>query len=219
MYRVNACDPSYCVSFGFEFTSSKSFDDYTSYGYANHLFLFLFSSETPSLKSLFPSSEVSLPVVQMAFAYYALVESEGVKPRLQKRLRIFTSQLGMGTTTRDVYNGAEYGASLALLLHKVMRASLQKGMEESRLMLQDWLTMLIVHYNEGLIRSKEVIAESDIDITFEKHPKLEVRLPSPCFPFLTLIYFSSSSSSSFLSSPFRLVAGAPRIWLLERSIL
>jgi len=41
-------------------------------------------------------------------------------------------------------------------------------------MLQDWLTMLVVHYNELLLGSKEVIKEEDIDVTFEKHPKILV---------------------------------------------
>jgi len=31
MFKINLCDPSFCASFGFEFTSAKHFDDYSSY--------------------------------------------------------------------------------------------------------------------------------------------------------------------------------------------
>jgi len=62
---------------------------------------------------------MTLPVVQMAFAYYSLESVKNEKPRLHKRLRLLTNEALVANSIREVYNGAEAATSLQLLIHKV----------------------------------------------------------------------------------------------------
>jgi len=62
---------------------------------------------------------MTLPVVQMAFAYYTLEAVGSEKPRLHKRLRLLTNEAAIANAAREVYNGAEAASALQLLIHKV----------------------------------------------------------------------------------------------------
>jgi len=152
MYKINLCDSASCFAFGFEFIPSKSFEDYSSY------------------------SDIGLPTVQMAFAYYILIPIPGQnRSQFQKRLRLYTTQVNVASSVKDVFEGVDVSACLSILTHKVLRSSFQKGLIESRLLVQDWLTMLITHYTEKFISVDPKTAQpSNIDLEFTKSSKLKL---------------------------------------------
>lgn len=57
---------------------------------------------------------------------------------------------------------------------QIYLAIIDKGIEEAKLLLQDWITMLITHYNEVVLRIKDKVQPSDVDVNMVKSPKLRV---------------------------------------------
>ncbi len=53
----------------------------------------------------------------------------------------------MAKGPKDLYAYADADTTLALLMHKIVRASHEEGLLEARSLLQDWLVILRAHYN------------------------------------------------------------------------
>lgn len=60
-------------------------------------------------------------------------------------------------------------------MHKIVRASKEEGLAEARLLLLDWLVILMAHYNEhyGTTAFGEAAASASLDVTFAKCEALQ----------------------------------------------
>eukprot|EP01118_Nematostelium_gracile_P016159 TRINITY_DN6631_c0_g1_i1.p1 TRINITY_DN6631_c0_g1~~TRINITY_DN6631_c0_g1_i1.p1 ORF type:complete len:315 (+),score=45.79 TRINITY_DN6631_c0_g1_i1:319-1263(+) len=102
--------------------------------------------------------------IQMAFAYNLLAEDKMIRV-----LRLYTQQLLVTENADNIYEHANINCVLSLLVHKVIRACLDEGINEGRLLLQDWLIIFIIQYNEQL-RSR---TKKNLDTSFSKFNNLK----------------------------------------------
>lgn len=63
-----------------------------------------------------------------------------------RRLRVVTIQLPLARTIRQLYEAVDDRVLMLLLVHKVIAAIENDGFREGRLLLQDWLVMLLSKY-------------------------------------------------------------------------
>lgn len=100
----------------------------------------------------------------MAFAYNLLTEDKMIRV-----LRLYTQQVLVTENADNIYEHANINCVLSLLVHKVIRACLDEGINEGRLLLQDWLIIFIVQYNEQLKNR----AKRNLDVSFSKFNNLK----------------------------------------------
>ncbi|KAL9677266.1 hypothetical protein QQ045_005494 [Rhodiola kirilowii] len=136
------------------------------------------------------------PMLQIAFQYTVIVprdesnsgisSASSAKSSVQRRIRIRTMQYGAAQNIRELYDSVYPEVVLSVLVHKVILASLEKGVREGRLLLHDWLVILTSMYNEscGTIQfnSGNTIS-SQIDTAFSECPPLQ-SLPRIIFALL-----------------------------------
>ncbi|KAG6496507.1 hypothetical protein ZIOFF_044374 [Zingiber officinale] len=126
------------------------------------------------------------PVLQLAFQYSIIVPSEETgtselnsisssKFCVKRRLRIRTLQYSFASNINELYDSVDPEATLSILVHKVILASLKEGVREGRLLLHDWLVILTAQYNDahGLVQSGTVNATSRVDVAFSQCPQLQ----------------------------------------------
>ncbi|KAK3267501.1 hypothetical protein CYMTET_23947, partial [Cymbomonas tetramitiformis] len=145
LYHVLACDQHDTFAFDFEYTSTQGF------------------------------SQPYPPILQLAFQYtIAVTDGEG-KQFLCRRLRLFTTSVKCTAKAQEVYQHANAETILSLLQHKIVRASLEEGIPEGRLLLQDWLVILTAQYNShcGIATFGESAATAPLDVTFSKCEALQ----------------------------------------------
>jgi len=155
LFHIEGCDQFKTFAFDFEFTDPHGFTD------------------------------VEPPTIQMAFAYTYLPSiNDTDRNTIRRRLRVITMQVGIARDRKQLYSDADPNVVLCLLTHKLIRASLDEGIEEGRLLLQDWLTILLTHYNEQLEhegrKNERALVPlqhqhqqaAEIDLTFSKIPSL-----------------------------------------------
>ncbi|XP_024637901.1 protein transport protein SEC24 isoform X2 [Medicago truncatula] len=144
------------------------------------------------------SSKADVPTLQIAFQYSVVVppqelsNSGGVSTSrtkhhsLQRRLRIRTVQFGVAQNINELYDSCDPEVVLSLLVHKVILASLEEGVREGRLLLQEWLVILVAQYNDAykLVQySNGNSIRSQIDVAFSQCPQLQP-LPRLIFALL-----------------------------------
>ncbi|KAL2597184.1 hypothetical protein AAZV13_11G146600 [Glycine max] len=145
------------------------------------------------------SSKSDVPTIQIAFQYSVVVppqelsdsNSGGVstnrtKHSLQRRLRIRTLQFGVAQNIHELYDSCDPEVVLSLLVHKVILASLEEGVREGRILLQEWLVILTAQYNDAykLIQYDNGSSiRSQIDVAFSQCPQLQP-LPRLIFALL-----------------------------------
>ncbi|CAI5496196.1 unnamed protein product [Closterium sp. Naga37s-1] len=92
-------------------------------------------------------------VLQLAFQYTVIIPVEGGGERGEGGgTGNGAASNGDGAATegaREIYESADNEAIVTVLTHKVIRASLEEGVREGRLLLQDWLVILTAHYNHA----------------------------------------------------------------------
>ncbi|KAL7173962.1 hypothetical protein ACSBR2_033257 [Camellia fascicularis] len=137
------------------------------------------------------------PMLQIAFQYTVVVPPEELsnsepsstsrnKYSLKRRIRIRTLQFGTARNINELYDSVDPEAILSILVHKVISASLEKGVREGRMLLHDWLVILTAQYNDAC---KVVQYEhgnsttSHIDVAFSQCPQLQ---PLPRLVFALL---------------------------------
>ncbi|KAI4334228.1 hypothetical protein L6164_018944 [Bauhinia variegata] len=87
---------------------------------------------------------------------------------------------------RELYDCVEPEVVLCLLVHKVMLASLKEGVREGRVLLHDWLVILVAQYNDDyklVPYSSGSSISSQIDVTFSQSPQMQ---PLPRLVFALL---------------------------------
>eukprot|EP00193_Tetraselmis_chui_P003922 CAMPEP_0177762252 /NCGR_PEP_ID=MMETSP0491_2-20121128/6244_1 /TAXON_ID=63592 /ORGANISM="Tetraselmis chuii, Strain PLY429" /LENGTH=846 /DNA_ID=CAMNT_0019278291 /DNA_START=238 /DNA_END=2778 /DNA_ORIENTATION=+ len=149
LQHIVSCSSHDCFAFDFEFGSAAGF---------------LGEEEFP-------------PTLQLAFQYTMLVpfhcdtpdDSNQTWYRLERRVRIHTVQVAIARSPAEVYNFADAESILALLMHKIVRACQDEGLAEARSLLQDWLVILLAHYNNN---SKSGRTEK-VDVAFESCTALQ----------------------------------------------
>eukprot|EP00958_Prasinococcus_capsulatus_P025539 scaffold4372_cov397-Prasinococcus_capsulatus_cf.AAC.23 len=169
LHHILSCDQFASFAYDFEFKGRQSFST---------------DSECP-------------PTIQVAFQYSKLiaVPAEGADKagdqdetpatqRLVRRLRIFTMRTVVARSVRQVYESCRAEVVLSMLVHKIIRAIMEEGVEEGRLLLQDWLVILTANYNEQyrLLQAGNVSA-SKIDTSFSACDQLQP-LPRLVFSLL-----------------------------------
>ncbi|XP_042463000.1 protein transport protein sec24-like [Zingiber officinale] len=126
------------------------------------------------------------PVLQLAFQYSIVVPQEDTdtsesnsarssKFCVKRRLRIRTLQYSSASNMNELYDSVDPEATLSILVHKVILASLKEGVREGRLLLHDWLVILTAQYNDahGLVQSGAVNETSRVDVAFSQCPQLQ----------------------------------------------
>ncbi|CAL0304014.1 unnamed protein product [Lupinus luteus] len=160
--------------------------------YATYAYDFVFENNVG-----FSRTQSDLPTIQIAFQYSVVVppvdllDSEGVSTSrttysLKRRLRIRTLQFGVAKNIHELYDSCDPEVMLSLLVHKVILVSLEEGVREGRILLQEWLVILIAQYNDAykLIQySNGSSIRSQIDVGFSQCPQLQP-LPRLIFALL-----------------------------------
>ncbi|KAG9440267.1 hypothetical protein H6P81_020432 [Aristolochia fimbriata] len=136
------------------------------------------------------------PVIQIAFQYTVIVpheeSSDSVsrsthKSRytLKRHLRIRTLQYATAANMNELYDSVDPEVVLSILIHKVISASLEQGIREGRILLQDWLVILTAQYNEAykLVEHGNESLLSRVDVAFSQCPQLQ---PLPRLVFALL---------------------------------
>jgi len=135
------------------------------------------------------------PAMQMAFAYNYLPPADAPDRTMERRLRIYTTRVRVGSTPAHLHASADSAAIFSLLTHKLLRAALDDGIREARLNLQDWLTILYSRYKEhsavkpaggqAAARSPPPAPAppSVNDLEFAQHPNLAI-LPKLAFALM-----------------------------------
>lgn len=154
LYSLPFCDQFDCFAFDFEFRG-------------------------PGFGEAF---EAAAPGFQFAFQYSVLVpvpENEGEdgmgSHSVQRRLRIITKQEAVAPHQMDCCSSVRTDSVLVLLMHKLFLASLSAGLHEGKLLMQDWLVILVSHYNLQEGRNEfEVAAASGgpVDVDFKQADEL-----------------------------------------------
>lgn len=117
------------------------------------------------------------PMLQLAFQYYT-IEQSPVKDRdgnrvvthsLVRYLRIVTLPWKVSESPKHLQNAVDAEAVICVLMHKVAEALRLDGIAEARLLLQDWLIILVSRYNEafGLATCGGIDESQSIDVTFQ----------------------------------------------------
>ncbi|KAH3757664.1 secretory protein Sec24B [Pelomyxa schiedti] len=146
------------------------------------------------------------PVVQVLYTYWSTgFSDEDPAGRLRKRLRVYTRRVDMCTSSRDLYQSCNPDVVVNLLSHKIMRVSLEQGLSEARLLIQDFLVLLFANYVESITTTQG--AQRALDLSFPLSPSLRT-LPPLVFGLLksplmgtdaitpdTWIYYHSLCSS------------------------
>ncbi|KAJ1440698.1 Zinc finger, Sec23/Sec24-type superfamily [Sesbania bispinosa] len=160
--------------------------------YATYAYDFVFENNIG-----FSRTKSDVPTLQIAFQYSVVVppqelsNSEGIstnrtKHSLQRRLRIRTLQFGVAQNIHELYDSCDPEVVLSLLVHKVILASLEEGVREGRILLQEWLVILAAQYNDAykLIQYNNGSSiRSQIDVAFSQCPQLQP-LPRLIFALL-----------------------------------
>ncbi|OIW08495.1 hypothetical protein TanjilG_03171 [Lupinus angustifolius] len=160
--------------------------------YATYAYDFVFENNVG-----FSRTQSDVPTIQIAFQYAVVVppvdlpDSERVSTSrtthsLKRRLRIRTLQFGVAKNVQELYDSCDPEVMLSLLVHKVILVSLEEGVREGRILLQEWLVILIAQYNDAhkLIQySNGSSIRSQIDIVFSQSPQLQP-LPRLIFALL-----------------------------------
>lgn len=96
-----------------------------------------------------------------------------------------TISVDIAKGTREIFESADNEAILTVLTHKVIRASLEEGVKEGRLLLQDWLVILSAHYNDAfrLAQFGQPASVTRLDVSFSACPQLQ---PLPRLAFALL---------------------------------
>ncbi|KAK9156767.1 hypothetical protein Scep_003341 [Stephania cephalantha] len=166
--HIICCDSYATYAYDFEFTN----DD----GFTRH-------SEPPVLQIAFQYSVVVPPEKTSATE---LTSTFRPKYSLKRRLRIRTVQYQTAREISDLYDSVEPEVVLSVLVHKVILASLEQGVREGRMLLQDWLVILTAQYNDAyknIQYGKGGSIISHVDVAFSQCPQLQP-LPRLIFALL-----------------------------------
>lgn len=136
------------------------------------------------------------PIIQIAFQYSVVVppdessnlrETSASRPKhsVKRRLRIRTLQFGTAGNISELYDSVDSEVVLSILVHKVISASLEQGVREGRMLLQDWLVILTAQYIDAckLLLRQNGSSASHIDVDFSQCPQLQ---PLPRLVFALL---------------------------------
>ncbi|KAK6936224.1 Sec23/Sec24, helical domain [Dillenia turbinata] len=159
--------------------------------YATYAYDFDFSSDTGLSRQ---ASEA--PMLQIAFQYTVVLPPEELsnsgltsakrsKYSLKRRLRIRTIRFGTAANMNELYDSVDSEVVLSILVHKVILASLEQGVREGRMLLNDWLVILTAQYNDAvkLARNENGISVAHVDVAFSQCPQLQP-LPRLVFSLL-----------------------------------
>jgi len=177
LFRVGGCDARKVFAADLDFAGSEGF----SGGYAD-----------------------VLPALQVAFSYICVnFGSDGVE-RVEHRLRIMTRQMPLvrfqnssqilnaetqlaretmrkqafQCTLSELHSSAAPEIVLTLLLHQLIHASLERGIQEARNLLKDWITDFLIKYQQ-LYNTKLDAAVKKNAGKAEAGQSKEGRAPSP----------------------------------------
>ncbi|XP_009404358.2 protein transport protein SEC23 D-like isoform X2 [Musa acuminata AAA Group] len=133
-------------------------------------------------------------VIQIAFQYSIVVPNEmqndaglvsAARYSLKRRLRVRTLQFTTARSINDLYDSVDPEVVLSILVHKVILASLEQGVREGRLLIHDWLVILLSQYHDvyKLVQYENGRSTSNIDVAFTQCPQLQ-SLPRLVFALL-----------------------------------
>ncbi|XP_027105957.2 protein transport protein SEC23 D-like [Coffea arabica] len=145
----------------------------------------------------FSRHTTELPMLQIAFQYTVVVPPDELskstsssanrnKHSLQRRLRIHTLQFTTAHNINEVYDSVDPEVVLSILVHKVILISLEQGVREGRVLLNDWLVLLTARYNDAcklLQFERGNSATAHVDVAFSQCPQLQ---PLPRLVFALL---------------------------------
>eukprot|EP01119_Soliformovum_irregulare_P022451 TRINITY_DN7681_c0_g1_i4.p1 TRINITY_DN7681_c0_g1~~TRINITY_DN7681_c0_g1_i4.p1 ORF type:complete len:569 (+),score=113.60 TRINITY_DN7681_c0_g1_i4:598-2304(+) len=105
--------------------------------------------------------------LQVAFSYSFLPRD---KNKMSHRLRVCTFQAKVAANEEDIYRSAVPEVILTLLVAKLSRSIVEEGLQEARLLVQDWITILVSHYNRNITWNRK--SSKVVEMSFTLHPHL-----------------------------------------------
>ncbi|KAL6760798.1 hypothetical protein V8C86DRAFT_2548426 [Haematococcus lacustris] len=117
------------------------------------------------------------PTIQVAFQYTVACpcKADPAACIMQRRVRVLTTRVKASEQPLELMRHAATDASLALLLHKIMRAARSRGTQRARLLLRDWLAGLATNYHTACHPDLEPAAlqQLPVDLNFAAAPPLQ----------------------------------------------
>ncbi|EFJ23029.1 hypothetical protein SELMODRAFT_104389 [Selaginella moellendorffii] len=169
--HIICCDPHATYAYDFDFGNSSGFQRFT---------------DTPIIQVAFQYTTLE-PVSEEHEILSSRTESVCVRQKYTTKrwLRLRTLRMEIARNHKELYERADAEAIFCILTHKTIRASLEDGVKEGRLLLQDWLIILVAQYNEllKLAQFGQPTTAVRLDVSFAKCPSLQV-LPRLAFAFL-----------------------------------
>ncbi|KAK2980179.1 hypothetical protein RJ640_007269 [Escallonia rubra] len=167
--HIICCDSYATYAYDFDFANTSGFSRHTS--------------ELPMLQIAFQYT-VAVPVEE--FSTSESSSASRIKHSLKRRLRIRTLQFGTAHNINEIFDTVDPEVVLSILVHKVILASLEKGVREGRALLHDWLVLLTAQYNDAckLVQHEHGSSTNvHIDVAFSQCPQLQ---PLPRLVFALL---------------------------------
>lgn len=90
----------------------------------------------------------NIPTIQLAFSYigYGIDPRDGVE-KIMHKLRIHTQQLPVATSVNEIYRTASAETLIGLLTHQAVHTCLERGLDEGREAIKEWLVNFLTCYN------------------------------------------------------------------------
>eukprot|EP00850_Spirogloea_muscicola_P012002 SM000076S21823 [mRNA] locus=s76:484591:488610:+ [translate_table: standard] len=201
--HVISCDPFDTFAFDFEFTSNNGFSRWTPAQFGKPRekiplvqpilqLAFQYTVMLPIAADDEDGGESNVEASRWRPAGGSPVTPRRRRIRhvLRRRLRLRTLRVGVANSPAELFEAADPESTLSLLTHKarpqlklpqlkiggqIIQASLEQGVKEGRLLLNDWLVILTANYNEHyqLAQSGNAASYGLLDASFLQCPPLQ----------------------------------------------
>ncbi len=135
-----ACDKSTCFGFDFKFSSSGFSRDHELAPAIQLAFQYSLFEPAEEVEGLGPGPEGE------AAAMAAGERRQKPAHVMKQRLRIYTIQVPVAKSVLDLYDYVDAKAVVSLLVHKCDQVIFDKGLEEARSLVEDWVINLMGEY-------------------------------------------------------------------------
>eukprot|EP00899_Mesostigma_viride_P006955 jgi/Mesvir1/16260/Mv08506-RA.2 len=191
VHHIISCDPFDTYAFDFEFANAGGFGSneecppVVQVAFQYTILLPVHDEGEPHSE---PNGEPAVDADGRIASSGTHKRSGPVRFELHRRLRVHTAQREVAKLPKQVYDSVKVEVIICLLVHKIISACVEEGVEEGRLLLQDWLVILLSHYNEMFVtgeagKGAPELDYSAVDVQLSKCPEM-TPLPRLVFALL-----------------------------------
>ncbi|KYR00837.1 hypothetical protein DLAC_02891 [Tieghemostelium lacteum] len=173
LFHIESSSPFTSVGFDFKFTNPSAFEDREVIPTMQIVFSYNYMAPIEGEAQLMynENDEITLPSRESNSS------NGGSRIRkIEKRLRISNLSFQVAASPVDLFKSVEIETLFSLLTLKLIRESIEKGIPEARVLLEDWLINITTKYNENVVILNNVVAQADTSFIQLPNLKLLPRL-------------------------------------------